>query len=73
MGSGISNTVLPVAKYKVDLIYSKLLLDDTILGGMVSSSSSPREARETGGSYEENKRNGDDRGNSKIRHNSSRY
>ncbi len=48
MGSGINNTVLPVVKYKVDLIYSKLLLDDTILGGMVSSSSSPREARERG-------------------------
>ena len=33
MGSGINNTVLPVVKYKVDLIYSRLLLDDTILGG----------------------------------------
>jgi hypothetical protein len=32
VGSGINNTVLPVVKYKVDLIYSKLLLDDTILG-----------------------------------------
>jgi hypothetical protein len=63
MGSGINNTVLPVVKYKVDLIYSKLLLDDTI----------PIEAKETGGSYEENKRNKDYRGNSKISHNSSRY
>ena len=35
MGSGINNTVLSVVKYKVDLIYSKLLLDDTILGGTV--------------------------------------
>ena len=73
MGSGINNTVLPVVKYNVDLIYSRLLLDDTILGGMVSSSSSPREARETGGSYEENNRNEDYRGNSKISHNSSPY
>jgi len=49
MGSGINNTVLSVVKYKVDLIYSKLLLDDTLLEGRVSSSSSPREAGETGG------------------------